>query len=194
MIASTSPSSNLNSDSEDSDLERQWDEYEIKLAAFKARQVEKLDAQRKAKAVQAKRDLWKAASVRYYERHPEVKEKKRIKAAEQRAAKQLARRRWDPLKKGSRSRVDLSHPVPPVQTLGGYSDVQLQDLPDVAIISHRGGHDMSPSHCPDPDPSVDAMAAESLLDLRAQPRSTSGKTKASLVDIWASLAPQYDSR
>ncbi|KAJ7882394.1 hypothetical protein B0H14DRAFT_3433505 [Mycena olivaceomarginata] len=60
-------------------------------------------------------------------------------------------------------------------------------------MSHRGGHNMSPSHCPDPDPSVDAMAAESLLDLRAQPRSTSGKTKASLVDIWASLAPQYDS-
>ncbi|KAF8143734.1 hypothetical protein K438DRAFT_1993536 [Mycena galopus ATCC 62051] len=48
--------------------------------------------------IQNKRDQWKAASARYYERHPEVKEKKRIQAAEKRAAKKLARRRWDPPK------------------------------------------------------------------------------------------------
>jgi hypothetical protein len=44
--------------------------------------VEKLNVLRKAEAVQTKRDQWKAASARYYERHPEVKEKKRLKAAE----------------------------------------------------------------------------------------------------------------
>jgi hypothetical protein len=78
--------------------------------------------------------------------------------------------------------------VPPAasaEILGGYSDAQLQDFPDVATLCHRylifhnteyvnmltlwcsGGDDAS---CP--DSSVDAMAAESLLDLRAQPRST----------------------
>ncbi|KAF8169710.1 hypothetical protein K438DRAFT_1774091 [Mycena galopus ATCC 62051] len=41
---------------------------------------------------QTKRAQWKAASAQYYERHPEVKEKKRLKAAE---------RRWDPPKKKS---------------------------------------------------------------------------------------------
>ncbi|KAF8156378.1 hypothetical protein K438DRAFT_1942819 [Mycena galopus ATCC 62051] len=35
-----------------------------------------------AEKVEHKRDLWKAASARYYERHPEVKEKKRLKMAE----------------------------------------------------------------------------------------------------------------
>jgi hypothetical protein len=51
--------------------------------------VEKLNAIRKAEAVQTKRDQWKAASARYYERHPEVKEKKRLKAAEQRCARHI---------------------------------------------------------------------------------------------------------
>ncbi|KAJ7813718.1 hypothetical protein B0H14DRAFT_2604629 [Mycena olivaceomarginata] len=45
-----------------------------------------------------KRDKWKAASARYYLKHPEIKEKKRAKMAEKRAARKLARRRWDPPK------------------------------------------------------------------------------------------------
>ncbi|KAJ7789961.1 hypothetical protein B0H14DRAFT_3502242 [Mycena olivaceomarginata] len=209
MTSPASPSSNLNPDSEDSELERQWDEYEIKLAAYKrheARRVERLDARQKAEAVQTKRAQWKAASARYYERHPEVKEKKRIKAAEQRAAKKLARRRWDPPR-----RAPPSHPVPPAQlppaqlppaqlppaqltqTLAGYSD---GPLPDVAIMSHSGDddEDVSRFHCPESDPNADAMAAESLLDLHARPTarptSVSGQTEA---DTWASIAPQYDS-
>ena len=39
---------------------------------------------RQAYALQDKRERWKAASARYYEKHPEVKEKKRVKAAERR--------------------------------------------------------------------------------------------------------------
>ncbi|KAJ7753026.1 hypothetical protein B0H14DRAFT_3512793 [Mycena olivaceomarginata] len=191
MTLPASASSNLNPDSEDSELERQWDQYEIKLAAYKrheAKRVERLNARRKAEDVQTKRDQWKAASAHYYERHPEVKEKKRIKAAEQRCAvqrKKLACRHWDPPK-----RAPLSYPVPPAQltqTLGGYSD---GPLPDVAIVSHSGDDDNSPSHCSGSDPNADAMAAESLLDLRAQPTSVSGQIKA---DTWASIAPQYDS-
>jgi hypothetical protein len=66
-----------------------------------------------AAKLRLKRDQWKAASARYYERHPEVKEKKRLKMSEARcvylgstlhiyeliyysAAKKQARRRWDP--------------------------------------------------------------------------------------------------
>ncbi|KAJ7796228.1 hypothetical protein B0H14DRAFT_3495028 [Mycena olivaceomarginata] len=162
-------------------------------ARHEARRVEKLNALRKAEAVQTKRNQWKAASARYYERHPEVKEKKRLKAAELRAARKLARRRWDPLKRAPRSRVELSHPVPPAasaEILGGYSDTQLQDFPNVAILCHSGRDDAS---CP--DSSVDAMVAESLLDLRAQPRSTLDQIEASrlVVDPWVLLAPQYDS-
>ncbi|KAJ7854072.1 hypothetical protein B0H14DRAFT_3449860 [Mycena olivaceomarginata] len=75
------------------DYKRRYAEYEEKCAVRRKR---KEDVLRKAEALQNKRDQWKAASARYYEHHPEVKEKKRLKAAEQRAAKKLARRRWDP--------------------------------------------------------------------------------------------------
>jgi hypothetical protein len=91
-----------------------------RTAEQKRRRAEEAAARR---AIQNKRDQWKAASARYYERHPEVKEKKRLKAAEKRcvikptllqtshnihlvvsAAKRLARRRWDPPSVGERCR------------------------------------------------------------------------------------------
>ncbi|KAJ7769739.1 hypothetical protein B0H14DRAFT_2632703 [Mycena olivaceomarginata] len=85
--------------------QQEWAEYEVRRAAFDLKCAESKKKKLKALAVQNKRDQWKAASARYYERHPEVKEKKRVKAAEQRwsplfsAAKKLARRRWDPAPK-----------------------------------------------------------------------------------------------
>ncbi|KAJ7808484.1 hypothetical protein B0H14DRAFT_2608912 [Mycena olivaceomarginata] len=42
----------------------------------------RLNASARAEAVQAQRDKWKAASARYYLKHPEIKEKKRVKMAE----------------------------------------------------------------------------------------------------------------
>ncbi|KAJ6546148.1 hypothetical protein B0H10DRAFT_2202867, partial [Mycena sp. CBHHK59/15] len=59
-------------------------------------QQERHEQQAQRNALESKRSQWKAASARYYENHPEVREKKRLKMAEQRAAKKLARRRWDP--------------------------------------------------------------------------------------------------
>ncbi|KAJ7920508.1 hypothetical protein B0H13DRAFT_1867580 [Mycena leptocephala] len=50
-------------------------------------------------SIQTKREQWKAASARYYGKHPEVKERKRVIMAEKRAAKKLARRRYDPPKR-----------------------------------------------------------------------------------------------
>ncbi|KAJ6506409.1 hypothetical protein C8R47DRAFT_1209586 [Mycena vitilis] len=52
--------------------------------------------QARRNALENKRNQWKAASARYYENHPEVRARKKLKMTEQRAAKKLARRRWDP--------------------------------------------------------------------------------------------------
>ncbi|KAJ6591941.1 hypothetical protein B0H10DRAFT_2442145, partial [Mycena sp. CBHHK59/15] len=66
-------------------------------------QQERHERQAQRNTLESKRSQWKAASARYYENHPEVREKKRLKMAEQRAAKKLARRRWDPPKKPKRN-------------------------------------------------------------------------------------------
>ncbi|KAJ7866317.1 hypothetical protein B0H13DRAFT_1898207 [Mycena leptocephala] len=50
-------------------------------------------------SIQTKREQWKVASARYYGKHPEVKERKRVIMAEKRAAKKLARHRYDPPKR-----------------------------------------------------------------------------------------------
>ncbi|KAJ7776681.1 hypothetical protein B0H14DRAFT_2631688 [Mycena olivaceomarginata] len=60
------------------------------------RSTEEDDSLQRAAKLRLKRDQWKAASARYYQRHPEAKEKKRLKMSKARAAKKLARRRWDP--------------------------------------------------------------------------------------------------
>ncbi|KAJ6470681.1 hypothetical protein C8R47DRAFT_1077695 [Mycena vitilis] len=79
------------------------------------RQLQQAERLRRENAKQVKRAQWKAASARYYENHPEVKEKKRLKMAEQRrvlqiagyrtrrslldrATRKAARRVWDPPK------------------------------------------------------------------------------------------------
>ncbi|KAJ7818946.1 hypothetical protein B0H14DRAFT_2600923 [Mycena olivaceomarginata] len=83
-------------------------------------------------SLENKRDQWRATSARYYERHPEMKEKKRLKMAEKRcvasargqtqahtlmlrAAKKLARRRWDPPPAAERRRLE--------EKLGNFSEV-----------------------------------------------------------------------
>ncbi|KAF8214158.1 hypothetical protein K438DRAFT_1927323 [Mycena galopus ATCC 62051] len=93
-----------------------------------------------AEKVEHKRDLWKAASARYYERHPEVKEKKRLKMAEARAAKKLAKRRWDPPKKLDRtfSRTNGAGNTSTANLpTSGRKDTraqdQLEDIPDVNL-------------------------------------------------------------
>jgi hypothetical protein len=46
--------------------------------------MEEVECICKAQAIQAQRDGWKAASTRYYLKHPEIKEKKHAKMAEKR--------------------------------------------------------------------------------------------------------------
>ncbi|KAJ6536258.1 hypothetical protein B0H19DRAFT_1079769 [Mycena capillaripes] len=110
---STSPSnSSLSSDSSPAELD--WMRQQTQLLREKllaqqrqeARQEERNARRALQNAIVSKRSQWKAASARYYENHPEARERKRVKMAEQRAAKKLARRRWDPPKKSKPADVN----------------------------------------------------------------------------------------
>ncbi|KAJ7241518.1 hypothetical protein B0H12DRAFT_1074510 [Mycena haematopus] len=92
-------SSDLNTSEEERRIERGHVRQRRRYADYERQKAEYEKWVKEEEALQSKRDQWKAASARYYQRHPEVKEKKRLKAAERRAAKKLARRKWDPPKK-----------------------------------------------------------------------------------------------
>ncbi|KAJ6494091.1 hypothetical protein C8R47DRAFT_1213760 [Mycena vitilis] len=92
------------------------------------RQLQQAERLRRDDAKQVKRAQWKAASARYYENHPEVKEKKRLKMAAQRAARKAARRRWDPPNK-TRAAI-----VPVAEASECSYSVQLQEEV-VAVVS-----------------------------------------------------------
>ncbi|KAJ7216174.1 hypothetical protein B0H12DRAFT_1078943 [Mycena haematopus] len=92
-------SSDLNTSEEERRIERGRVRQRGRYADYERQKAEYEKWVKEEEALQSKRDQWKAASARYYQRHPEVKEKKRLKAAERRAAKKLARRKWDPPKK-----------------------------------------------------------------------------------------------
>ncbi|KAJ7860671.1 hypothetical protein B0H14DRAFT_3445873 [Mycena olivaceomarginata] len=70
----------------------------VKLVWCLQHDMEEAEHIRKAEAVQAQRDKWKAVSAHYYLKHPEIKEKKSAKMAEKGAAHKLARCWWDPPK------------------------------------------------------------------------------------------------
>ncbi|KAJ7681822.1 hypothetical protein B0H14DRAFT_2655081 [Mycena olivaceomarginata] len=114
------------------------------------------EAQCRVHAIQNKRDQWKAALAWYYERHPEVKEKKHLQAAEKRcrdgrplisllpempvvfsAAKKLARRRWDPPKQIKCMSVVLTGGMADIIFIMGYLSRTIWIL---ASLSGRGHH------------------------------------------------------
>ncbi|KAJ7899166.1 hypothetical protein B0H14DRAFT_3124190 [Mycena olivaceomarginata] len=115
-----------------------------------------------------KRAQWKAASARYYERHPEVKEKKQLKVAELRNSQSVAG-----IPRGSPSRL-APDTVEPVR------------LP------------LHPVRAVDPNVDADMdsglEAAESLLGLWASICGRQHPDARVAVDKWGLLAPQYDSR
>ncbi|KAJ7471998.1 hypothetical protein FB451DRAFT_1251649 [Mycena latifolia] len=86
------------------DEERQDDDYEPKP---KPKQEDKTLQKKKhktlqkkeRKTLQQKRESRKATVARYYQKHPEVREKSRLRMAAMRLEKKLRRRRWDPPKK-----------------------------------------------------------------------------------------------
>lgn len=105
MPPSESIPSDLDTSEEEREYERKYAQYLRKLDRYNRKQAEiryvhfkclsltpeltrsvseREEAQRRVHAIQNKRDQWKAASARYYEKHPEVKEKKRLQAAEKR--------------------------------------------------------------------------------------------------------------
>ncbi|KAJ7807684.1 hypothetical protein B0H14DRAFT_2609478 [Mycena olivaceomarginata] len=208
MPPSESIPSDLNTSEEEREYERQYARYLRKLDRYNRKQAEiryvseREEAQRRVHAIQNKRDQWKAASARYYERHPEVKEKKRLQAAEKRAAKKLARRRWDPPKKikvlveddlDSGITQRLGPPLPPrhrrtreEQQLGNFSDTPDIDLIPDALHARAGPY----TH-------------DDILQLWTEEEAESGGHAVDILSpqaetrepppIWASLAPEYES-
>ncbi|KAJ6515212.1 hypothetical protein C8R45DRAFT_919292 [Mycena sanguinolenta] len=172
---------------DDSELDRLYDEYRGKLRSHKMKRrmsVQRYQELREAHALQDKRDRWKAASARYYERHPEVKEKKRLKAAELRAANKLARRRWDPPRRAKVVTIDA--PVSD-ETRDFSIDVSAevvvglrctQDDAAESLLGLRAGLP--------PDPADIRSAPEETMCLREE-------SEIDVMDAWANLAPQYAS-
>ncbi|KAJ6466506.1 hypothetical protein DFH09DRAFT_1097862 [Mycena vulgaris] len=164
-------------------------------ASIQARKEERRAAR---EALEAKRDQWKAASARYYENHPEVKEKKRLRMAEQRAAKKLARRRWDPPKIPKRLQTwDCNGaPCDVADVLTSVPSEAIQQPMDCVDAVHD-----PPSNepCSDADKEISA-AVESLLFLRASASTTGilpdrgiGDSHEGLMNArWALIAPDYD--
>ncbi|KAF8127738.1 hypothetical protein K438DRAFT_1789822 [Mycena galopus ATCC 62051] len=158
---------------------------------------QKVQAENEAHAIKTKRDQWKAASARYYVRHPELKEKKRLQAAERRAAKKLARRERDCLKKeqiGEHNQLcefpknhDISLPKTSAQM--AVVEVDLFTMPN--SWNTKGGSDCD---CVDDShPGWDAHP-QSLRE-QGWAHGENGQILSDMVprDAWSILAPQYDS-
>ncbi|KAJ6609625.1 hypothetical protein B0H10DRAFT_2063510 [Mycena sp. CBHHK59/15] len=182
MIPSPRPSSELHTSEEEPDP------YLAYLPDLRRCKRNRRAEQERARlnAIQTKRDQWKAASARYYANHPKVREKKRLRNAETRAAKKLARRRWDPPKKAKPTledqqlgdfdgniSLDLS-----ADDEGGIHRFTLtdDDLLELFLQSLRhGSADACSDDCTEPTYSPpdtqETVAAEALLVLRAQGES-----------------------
>ncbi|KAJ7841505.1 hypothetical protein B0H14DRAFT_2586896 [Mycena olivaceomarginata] len=179
--------------------QRTADKKARRSAAEKQRQAEEAAAHR---AVQNKRDQWKVASARYYERHPEVKERKRLKAAEKRAVKKLARRRWDPPSVSERRRNEQQ-----LGNFGGMEDLNVDpDLEQHRVyLTHNDILEQYLDSLTDAPTSTGSKsgsgasvsartdAAESLLVLCAQLGGESN-VHHSNITAWSRVAPDYDSR
>ncbi|KAF8176395.1 hypothetical protein K438DRAFT_1770593 [Mycena galopus ATCC 62051] len=164
------------------------------------------EALRRAERKQTKRDQWKAASARYYERHPEVKEKKRVKMAEKRAAKKLARRQCDPPTKAECVAYATVIKLTRTQQLGKFLEEDLDLCPDDsgrrAYLSHDNLRETYACMAAMAPPlavasTEDAAAAlPSIAEVPAAPPLpivTPEATEESVSDAWSRLAPAYSS-
>ncbi|KAF8177758.1 hypothetical protein K438DRAFT_1978362 [Mycena galopus ATCC 62051] len=148
-----------------SEDERQWAVYDVKWRQHRAIVKRKQEAQQRAWATQNKRDQWKVASAGYYERHPKVKEKKRLKAAEKQEVKKVSRRRWDPPKKAKCA-----------------DDATAEQRQDLA--APRGGAALDV---------VDVCLGPAVLMMGPPVWDNEDGHLGGCNDSWALLAPKYDS-
>ncbi|KAJ7308735.1 hypothetical protein DFH08DRAFT_823763 [Mycena albidolilacea] len=170
----------------------------VKLARRLRHDMEEAECIRKAEAVQAQRDKWKAASAHYYLKHPEIKEKKRTKMAEKRAARKLAQRRWDPPKAAWQAVRSVCASVQLIVGRKPDGEGQLGDFsgtPDLDLDWKMGDREALGDFLgisKDGHNTADTVATTSLLFLRThrppqqQPSGASG-------DAWSGLAPDYPS-
>ncbi|KAF8135907.1 hypothetical protein K438DRAFT_1786673 [Mycena galopus ATCC 62051] len=154
-------------------------------------------SKRKAEAdhIQTKRDQWKAASARYYERHPEVKEKKRLRAAE----KQCIFMETRAASLGSAEAM----PCQPVDRAQEPDKLDLQSGPVTEETLKCGWHVASAWYvvrrtkgglrARSSGMSHVQEAAESLVGLHDRRPVRCGSERLDASDTWTLLAPQYDS-
>ncbi|KAF8179482.1 hypothetical protein K438DRAFT_1768851 [Mycena galopus ATCC 62051] len=120
------------------------DDFDFASCKNGRREETQCEALQRAARKQTKRDQWKAASARYYERHPEVKEKKRVKMAEKRAAKKLARRQRDPPTQAECVAYTTVIKLTRTQQLGKFPKEDLDLCPDDSVqrayLSHDGSN------------------------------------------------------
>ncbi|KAJ7906818.1 hypothetical protein B0H13DRAFT_1880219 [Mycena leptocephala] len=184
-ISTRSPDSSVSSEQDSRDEERCRARQHADNLKQKRREIAQLRHQRELAeltAVQTKRDQWKAASARYYEHHPEVKEKKRQKMVEQCAAKKLARRHWDPPKlpkKAKSSGLAPDERTPSVEhrprpsLLGEFTehadiDLSPDELDSLATYEHLSDDWINPRTLPCRVHDPEQAATESLLSLSAE--------------------------
>ncbi|KAJ6603522.1 hypothetical protein DFH09DRAFT_1068671 [Mycena vulgaris] len=163
-------------------------QYEHDLAEWQ-KDNERIDALEK---VAHRRNRWKAATARYYESHPEVKEKKRKQMAASRMAKKLAKRRWDPPKKIKKD-----------EQLGDFpSDLDLNLTPTAShnSFTHDELLERYLSEIAELVPSREQEAIESLLQLKSQnddPGTSEDDEAVEPLDDasenWGLIAPDYES-
>ncbi|KAJ7734900.1 hypothetical protein B0H14DRAFT_2639302 [Mycena olivaceomarginata] len=182
---------------------------------------EENDNLQRAAKLRLKRDQWKAASARYYERHPEVREKKRFE--DERSTKQ-ARRRWDP-PRAARGRCatveqrfsddDLTVDHVELETRGSAAEelraarrARLEDFADRWARQRKAevlGSHATVSTSEPPRPTTDAhmasetAAARCLLLLSgpsadgSAPVAIAAARHLAIPGTWEALAPDYAS-
>ncbi|KAJ7091737.1 hypothetical protein C8R44DRAFT_750377 [Mycena epipterygia] len=108
------------------------------MAKRKRKPAVKEGEQKEITSEQAERN--RASYRRYYERHPELREKKRVQMAERWAAEKAARRRWDPPKKKKKDRAALEEDKPdstdPTGVLNAINLRALSSTPDALLAAN----------------------------------------------------------
>ncbi|KAJ7691094.1 hypothetical protein B0H14DRAFT_3532065 [Mycena olivaceomarginata] len=174
---------------------RKWQDAEevqrarnVKLVRRLRHDIEEAEHIHKAKAVQAQRDKWKAASTRYYLKHPKIKEKKARQNGGKKVAHKLARRRWDPPKAAQKPDGEGQ--------LGDFSgmpdlDLDVEDGGPVRLTHDEALRDLL-GISKDSHDTADTVAAASLLFVRTH-RPPQRQSSGASGDAWSSLAPDYPS-
>ncbi|KAJ6614215.1 hypothetical protein B0H10DRAFT_1950859 [Mycena sp. CBHHK59/15] len=153
---------------------------------------QQLERRAQRNVVETKHGQWKAASARYYENHPEVRERKRLKMAEQRAAKKLARRRWDPPKKSKPNPLQsdpLQSDAPESDNEAREAAAAAQSLLFLQQYGKRNAVAANPSPSDARNPFPDDLPPSDELPTSEEEDEPSAKSGHGTSGRWAVLTP-----